>query len=506
MSKHPGFLCLWAGVLVLGAGALGSLGQGVQQIAHVDANGAWVETWVGPVSAVPPIMPGPRNAGIVWTLNVAASIPASVVMSDTTNESWVGENLNYERLSYFHTVGNNTPIWEFSMSENPDVVAVASAEDVSLCVLSTRAASTGALLRAFDRDSRAPVPELWDYPFEAPYVNLGMKAVDVAADGHLVLAAAQMSGTAQSLVVVLDGATGAELKRRVINQYVSAVELSDDATRAALTEGATTEIVETGDLGSLFSFNVSGSGGTARLSRDGTVAAAGGFDYHVYRDTGGAWSQIYHGSESGEWFGYGIALSANGDSLFLVSHNYIGGYLRLTYRLADLTQGVELHRITTQGSGAYQDTVQRAEMSGDGRIMAVVSWGTQNMIHPQTQIFDRELIRVGGITSPGSPFDLDMTRSGEYLLVGCKHVHANITGNGGDIYTYALPIVVADDLNCDGLINFDDINPFLLALNNPAGYAAAYPFCNILNGDLNGDGVVNPDDIDLFVEVLSDGG
>jgi len=61
------------------------------------------------------------------------------------------------------------------------------------------------------------------------------------------------------------------------------------------------------------------------------------------------------------------------------------------------------------------------------------------------------------------------------------------------------------DLNCDGLINFDDINPFVLALTDPAGYAIAYPNCNILNGDINGDGRVDFDDINPFVALLTGG-
>jgi hypothetical protein len=59
------------------------------------------------------------------------------------------------------------------------------------------------------------------------------------------------------------------------------------------------------------------------------------------------------------------------------------------------------------------------------------------------------------------------------------------------------------DLNCDGAVDFDDVNPFVLALSDPAGYATAYPNCNILNGDCNGDGQVNFDDINPFVALLS---
>ncbi|MEW6249824.1 MAG: thioredoxin domain-containing protein [Planctomycetota bacterium] len=59
------------------------------------------------------------------------------------------------------------------------------------------------------------------------------------------------------------------------------------------------------------------------------------------------------------------------------------------------------------------------------------------------------------------------------------------------------------DLNCDGAVDFDDINPFVLALSDPAGYNQAYPNCNIMNGDCNGDGVFNFDDINPFVALLS---
>jgi hypothetical protein len=62
------------------------------------------------------------------------------------------------------------------------------------------------------------------------------------------------------------------------------------------------------------------------------------------------------------------------------------------------------------------------------------------------------------------------------------------------------------DLNCDGAIDFDDIDPFVLALSDPATYHVLYPDCDILNTDCNNDGAINFDDIDLFVAILSGGG
>jgi hypothetical protein len=58
------------------------------------------------------------------------------------------------------------------------------------------------------------------------------------------------------------------------------------------------------------------------------------------------------------------------------------------------------------------------------------------------------------------------------------------------------------DLNCDGRVDFFDIDPFVLALFDPAGYAIAYPACNIANANANGDASVDLFDIDGFVALL----
>jgi hypothetical protein len=59
------------------------------------------------------------------------------------------------------------------------------------------------------------------------------------------------------------------------------------------------------------------------------------------------------------------------------------------------------------------------------------------------------------------------------------------------------------DLNCDGFVNNFDITPFVLALTDPAGYAAQFPNCDLANADINQDGLVNNFDITPFVHLLS---
>jgi hypothetical protein len=58
------------------------------------------------------------------------------------------------------------------------------------------------------------------------------------------------------------------------------------------------------------------------------------------------------------------------------------------------------------------------------------------------------------------------------------------------------------DLNGDGTIDFFDIDPFLLALFDPAGFAATYPNVDPLAADLNGDDNVDFFDIDPFLACI----
>ncbi|HPM23441.1 MAG TPA: DUF6345 domain-containing protein [Phycisphaerae bacterium] len=59
------------------------------------------------------------------------------------------------------------------------------------------------------------------------------------------------------------------------------------------------------------------------------------------------------------------------------------------------------------------------------------------------------------------------------------------------------------DANCDGVVDFGDINPFVLALSNPAAWQTAYPACDSWNCDIDGDGTVGFGDINPFVALLS---
>ncbi|MDX2197788.1 MAG: hypothetical protein SF069_02320 [Phycisphaerae bacterium] len=59
------------------------------------------------------------------------------------------------------------------------------------------------------------------------------------------------------------------------------------------------------------------------------------------------------------------------------------------------------------------------------------------------------------------------------------------------------------DMNCNGFVEVGDIGGFVLAITNPAQYAATYPDCNINLADVNQNGFVEVGDIGAFVCLLT---
>ena len=67
------------------------------------------------------------------------------------------------------------------------------------------------------------------------------------------------------------------------------------------------------------------------------------------------------------------------------------------------------------------------------------------------------------------------------------------------------PAVCVGDLNCDGTINFGDINPFVSHLSNYPQWQQIFPGCPGQNGDINGDGTYGTGsfaDINPFVALM----
>ncbi|MBK9127816.1 MAG: endonuclease/exonuclease/phosphatase family protein [Phycisphaerales bacterium] len=71
-----------------------------------------------------------------------------------------------------------------------------------------------------------------------------------------------------------------------------------------------------------------------------------------------------------------------------------------------------------------------------------------------------------------------------------------------DLVLPLVPAICPGDLNCDGVVDFNDIDRFVEALGYAGGVGWPYPDCPWLAGDASGDGQVTFDDIDPFVALI----
>jgi hypothetical protein len=132
-------------------------------------------------------------------------------------------------------------------------------------------------------------------------------------------------------------------------------------------------------------------------------------------------------------------------------------------------------------------------------------------------------VSSGDLLDPGpfsraNPMNLALGTGGSTVLANVPVAVGTVValrierlGGFGDFVGVRLTIntrtqpYAAGDLNCDGLVNFGDINPFVLALQDQLGYGQAFPNCNYCNADCNHDGQVNFGDINAFVALLTGG-
>jgi len=92
-------------------------------------------------------------------------------------------------------------------------------------------------------------------------------------------------------------------------------------------------------------------------------------------------------------------------------------------------------------------------------------------------------------------YDLVFAVAGKFadtggLFYSEEHFYLQVMGQPGDV-------------NCDGLVDFADINPFVIALTDRPGYESRYAGCNWYNADCNGDGKVDFADINAFVALVT---
>lgn len=206
---------------------------------------------------------------------------------------------------------------------------------------------------------------------------------------------------------------------------------------------------------------------------------------YVFVRSGTIWSQQAYlkasNTETNDFFGLFVGVS--GDVVLVGAPSEDSSATGVDGNQADNTAG---------GSGAAYCFVRTGE-----------SWSQHSYIKAST-------------AGPGDSFGLSLAVSGETVVVGARDEDSNATGingnqsdnsfiNSGAAYVYAVDVPecpTLGNLNCDCAVNESDLEAFVLALIDPAGYAAMHPLCDIDRADMQQDTYVNGNDIGPFVAAL----
>ncbi len=155
-------------------------------------------------------------------------------------------------------------------------------------------------------------------------------------------------------------------------------------------------------------------------------------------------------------------------------------------------------------NGSERDFLVRAPRSGAYRVRLEI-YGYESTSDAEILVNG---VRVGpidmGVTAPWDLSNADWFDGATIALPEGLSV-IRVRGTGGWFRLRSVGVLSLGDANCDGAVNFSDIESFVAALAGEAPYQAAQPGCVWLNSDLNADGLVNFDDIGGFVGALVGG-
>ncbi len=155
---------------------------------------------------------------------------------------------------------------------------------------------------------------------------------------------------------------------------------------------------------------------------------------------------------------------------------------------------------TRQAGGEHYQLV-RVTIAGV-RLASGGAWGTETtrmLLDGAGRTFPMYLGRNPGFDSSAAPL-------GHFSVTGYINQESFSGQDGYELFVMNAADFTCGDINCDGGVDFFDIDPFVLALSGPTAFAAAFPECAWLNADIDGDNNVTFFDIDPWVARLMAGG
>lgn len=211
-------------------------------------------------------------------------------------------------------------------------------------------------------------------------------------------------------------------------------------------------------------------------------ATASGAAYVFFRNADGWAQQSYlkaSNTDAGDFFGSSVGIS--GDTLIVSATQEASGATGLN--------GDQSDNSSEQSGAAYV------------YIRNGLAWSMNCYLkasNTDVRDFFGQAIAISGGTVVVSAWGEDSSATG---VNGDQTNNSAIDSGAAYIFT-GVGCPISGNMNCNCALDPLDIDAFVQALLDPAGYAAAHPTCNILRGDMQPDGNVDGTDIQGFINLL----
>ncbi|MFO7639412.1 MAG: PQQ-binding-like beta-propeller repeat protein [bacterium] len=405
--------------------------DGTEQVYfRINTGTETIENFPAPAAGSPAL----GDTGVLWVDRAhRAAICQSIALSGDGMHVLANWYLNAERADYYRTLAGNVPRWTApgSYSHNYGGQQIGASRDGRVLTLSSPSG-------VYKWSRTSGIPD-WFHPYPVSVGGFSR----VSYDGSTIAAA--QNGT----VYAFDAVSGETLWTAPFPEptRLQGIDISDDGSVVAVTVYDSCLVYHNGVRRNGIPIGTSSAGTqyAAAVSGNGELIVTG--DYHgrtrLWRWNGSTYVMRWSAQTGTPWVA-GVGISRDGSTIACGS-----GYNDGRLSVFDSSSATPLW--TYEGYGSQGAYVASVALSGDGSRIAAASWGdrapsgTFKVFTVHDRASNVPLVGITRDEEPGSLFACDISDDGTFAAAGGKAVHAQIMGNGGQVY--AIIVGAPESLN-----------------------------------------------------------
>jgi hypothetical protein len=441
-------LVLLSSAAFAGSGVV-HLGQAVR--LEVTPEGAFYRPTAAPVSAPTDGHTSNVNSGLIWTHTDGGlawiAYPHSVSLGFHGGEVFAEYDLNNQQAQLFSSFDSNppTPIFTDSVVGTQNRY-VASAEATHTHVSTHVVGGSTMVLSKWGDVSGTPD---WTYTFNfAPPDSGGFGSgmgLGISRDGQTIVAADSNLTAATVDIAVFSPASNVPISYTTVNlgqfgtngNEIRGFDLSADGSTLYFSAAGNPVNAFVFDIAThtvVFTTPINASFDSHAISGDGSVFAFGNFNtMSVFEKVAGVYTNTFTRNIAGQNYCAVIDISDDSKTIAYAYYFYATGLTDQIEALDVPTHTVTMTDVVT-ATGSLQNLASCVSCSADGQHFAVGLWGDGSGPVAEGRLYARnQNPPIGLVNLNGSVFAIQVSADGQRMAVGSKSVHANISGNGGEV-------------------------------------------------------------------------